>query len=132
MALKPKLLDARQTVLLYGTTPPRLGTAQADVATAAEKLAARIASLPLDALVVYDIQDETGRTDVARPFPFTATVDPRDYARLFKLPTIVYKALGTLDEPRWRAWLAESRGKVDLLSIVGRPGPGKSRRERCS
>src|SRR5882672_4137850 len=125
MDLKPKLLDPRQTVLLYGTTPPRLGTPATDIAAAADKLAARIAPLPLDALVVYDIQDETGRTDVARPFPFTATVDPRDYARLFKLPTIVYKALGTLDEASWRAWLADSQGKVDFLSIVGRPGPGK-------
>ena len=106
MDLKPKLLDPRETVLAYGTTPPRLGTPAEDIAAAADKLAARLALLPLDALVVYDIQDETGRTDVARPFPFTATVDPRDYARLFKLPTIVYKALGTLDETKWRAWLA--------------------------
>jgi hypothetical protein len=124
MALKPKLLDPQQTVLLYGTTPPRLGTPAADVAAAADKLAARIGELPLDALVVYDIQDETGRSDVARPFPFIATVDPRDYARFFKLPTIVYKALGNLDEPRWRAWLADSRPHLEFLSIVGRPTSG--------
>ena len=37
------------------------------------------------------------------------TIDPRDYARLFQRPAIVYKALGTMDEPRWRQWLAESR-----------------------
>ena len=125
MALQSKLLDPAETVLLYGTTPPRLGTPAAEVAAAADKLAARLRPLPLDALVVYDIQDETGRSDVARPFPFTATVDPRDYARLFELPTIVYKALGTLDEAQWRAWLAESRGSVAFLSIVGRPAPGK-------
>src|SRR5882672_8285094 len=124
MDLKPKLLDPRETVLLYGTTPPRLGTPAADVAAAADKLAARIAPLPLDALVVYDIQDETGRTDVSRPFPFTATVDPRDYARFFKLPTIVYKALGRMDEAGWRTWLAESKDSVSFLSIVGRPTSG--------
>ncbi len=68
--------------LLYGTTPPRLGTRATDVAAAADKLAARLKGLPLDAVVVYDIQDETGRTQLPRPFPFVGTVDPRVYARL--------------------------------------------------
>src|SRR5687767_9442538 len=124
MDLKAKLPDPGQTVLLYGTTPPRSGTAPDQVAAAAEKLAARLDALRLDGVVVYDIQDETGRTQHPRPFPFVGTVDPRAYAKLFHQPAIVYKALGTLDEPRWRAWLDESRGQVEFLSIVGRPASG--------
>jgi hypothetical protein len=124
MDLKAKLLDPGQAVLLYGTTPPRLGTAPEAVAAAADKLAARLAPLPLDGLVLYDIQDETGRTALPRPFPFAGTLDPRDYAGHFRLPAIVYKALGNIDEPRWRAWLAESTGRVEFLSIVGRPASG--------
>ena len=80
MDLASKLLDARQAVLLYGTTPPRLGTPEGDVVAAADKLAARLAGLPLDGVVVYDIQDETGRTARPRPFPLLGTVDPRAYA----------------------------------------------------
>jgi hypothetical protein len=121
MDLKAKLPDPGQTVLLYGTTPPRLGTAPAAIAAAADKLAARLAGLPLDGVVLYDIQDETGRTDLPRPFPFVGTVDPRDYAKLFRLPAIVYKALGRMDEAQWRAWLEASKGHVQFLSIVGRP-----------
>ena len=121
MDLKAKLPDPRQTVLLYGTTPPRLGTPGVNVAAAAEKLAARLTGLPLDGVVVYDIQDETGRTHVPRPFPFVGTIDPREYARHFQLPTIVYKALGRIDEAGWRGWLAESKGNVEFLSVVGRP-----------
>ena len=124
MDLKAKLPDPGQTVLLYGTTPPRTGTPPEQVTAAAEKLGARLAALRLDGLVVYDIQDETGRTQHPRPFPFVGTVDPRVYAKLFHQPTIVYKALGPLDEPAWRAWLAESRGTVKFLSIVGRPASG--------
>ena len=124
MDLKSKLLDPAETVLFYGTTPPRLGTPAADVAAAADKLAARLAGLPLDAVVIYDIQDETGRTQHERPFPFIATVDPRDYARLFGRPAIVYRALGAVDEAGWKAWLDASRG-VEFLSIVGRPAAGK-------
>src|SRR6185503_12692732 len=105
MDLQAKLLDPTLRVRLYGTTPPRASTPPDQVAAAAEKLSARLAGLPLDAVVVYDIQDETGRTDMQRPFPFTGTLDPRDYARFFKLPSIVYKALGNVDEAAWQSWL---------------------------
>ena len=124
MDLRSKLADPSRRVRLYGTTPPRAGAPPEQVRAAAEKLAARLAGLPLDALVVYDIQDETGRTDLPRPFPFTGTLDPRDYARLFAQPAIVYKALGNIDEAGWKAWLDASRG-VGCLSIVGRPAPGR-------
>ena len=125
MDLRAKLPDPGQTVLLYGTTPPRLGTAPESVAAAAEKLAARLAGLPLDGVVLYDIQDETGRTQMARPFPFVGTIDPREYAKLFRLPAIVYKALGMMDEAAWRSWLSQSRGSVHLVSVVGRPASGR-------
>src|SRR5882762_7364346 len=98
MDLRSTLADPARRMRLYGTTPPRAGTPPEQVRAAAEKLAARLSGLALDALVVYDIQDETGRTSVVRPFPFTGTLDPREYARFFDRPTIVYKALGNIDE----------------------------------
>jgi hypothetical protein len=113
--------------LLYGTTPPRLGTPPEGMAAAAEKLAARLRSLPLDGLVIYDIQDETGRTGLPRPFPFVGTIDPRSYARLMakdlQKPVVTYKSLGALDEPAWRAWLDESTDSR-FISVVGRPTSG--------
>jgi hypothetical protein len=113
--------------LLYGTTPPRLGTPPGEVAAAADKLAARLQGLPLDGVVVYDIQDETGRTQSPRPFPFIGTIDPRAYARLLVQrlgkPAVTYKSLGALDEPAWRAWLAESTD-TRFVSVVGRPTSG--------
>ena len=124
MDLRAKLLDPAQQVLLYGTTPPRAGTPPEQVGSAADKLTARLDGLPLDGVVVYDIQDETGRTQAPRPFPYIRTIDPRDYARLFQRPAIVYKALGAMDEPQWRQWLAESQRTVQFLSIVGRPASG--------
>jgi hypothetical protein len=111
-------------VLLYGTTPPRAGSAPEAVQAAAGKLAARLSGLPLDGVVVYDIQDETGRTEYARPFPFTGTIDPRAYAKALGMPTIIYKALGTLDEAAWKAWLEETAPDHSLVSVVGRPTAG--------
>ncbi len=129
MDLQSKLLEPSQTVLLYGTTPPRLGTAPGQVAAAADKLAARVAPLPLDGVVVYDIQDESGRTAAPRPFPFTGTQEPRDYARLLMQrtgrPAIAYKSLGALSEGEWRDWVGQTRGYgLEFLSVVGRPTSG--------
>ena len=130
MDLKSRLLDPAQAVLLYGTTPPREGTAPVGVEAAADKLAARLQGLPLDGVVVYDIQDETGRSGAPRPFPFVGTVDPRSYAALLQQriarPAIVYKALGSMDEPAWNAWLFDTAHAfpLRLVSVVGRPTSG--------
>ena len=128
--LKDKLLDPYSAVLLYGTTPPRAGTAETAVREAADKLAARLGALPIDGIVVYDIQDESGRIAVPRPFAFTGTVDPRGYASLLAArigkPAIAYKCVGELDEAGWQAWLDEAARAygVGFLSIVGRPTSG--------
>ena len=57
MDLAAKLADPHVTVLLYGTTPPREGSPATLVQSAADKLAERIGRLPLDGLIVYDLQD---------------------------------------------------------------------------
>ncbi len=128
--LRARLADRNQTIRLYGTTPPRLASPADVIRDAAEKLAQRVQALPVDAVVVYDIQDESGRTKVPRPFPFKGTVDPRDYSKLLGelagLPTINYKSLGVLDEQAWRQWLDETADNyaVSHLSVVGRPTSG--------
>jgi hypothetical protein len=129
MDLKARLADPREPVFLYGTTPPRAGSPRPQVAEAADKLAARLRGLPLHGIVVYDIQDETGRTSQPRPFPFIATIDPRQYSTLLRertgLAPITYKALGALDEAAWQAWLVESaQADLRLVSVVGRPTSG--------
>ncbi len=128
--LKEKLLDPASAVLLYGTTPPRAGSAAEAVEDAASKLAGRLAPLPIDGVVVYDVQDEPGRSEAPRPFAFAGTVDPRSYSSLLAArtgkPAITYKCVGDLDETGWQTWLddaARAHG-VGFLSIVGRPTSG--------
>jgi len=111
MELQAKLLDARHAVLLYGTTPPRAGSSDAAVREIANKLVERLAGLPLDGIVVYDIQDESRRTPTPRPFAFSGTIEPRAYSRLLAQlsgkPVINYKCVGTMDETAWNRWLRE-------------------------
>lgn len=114
-------------VSLYGTTPPR-ADADAEVAgRSADRLAERMRGLSVDGLVVYDVQDEAGRTSVARPFPFLPTIDPRAYSRQLReltgKPTVTYKCVADMSEPRWASWLTETRRDygIDHLSLVGLP-----------
>ena len=127
MSLVDKLAGSHGAVFLYGTTPPREGSAAEVVNSAAEKLHRRIERLPLDGMVVYDLQDESARIAAPRPFPFARTVDPRSYSALLGSltgrPTITYKCIGQADENEWRAWLDETQRmrELELLTIVGRP-----------
>jgi 5,10-methylenetetrahydrofolate reductase len=126
MDLRVKLLDPRERVFLYGTTPPREDSPEEVVRTAASRLHERVKGLPLDGLVVYDIQDESGRTPVPRPFPFQRTIDSRVYSGLLSsltgLPVVTYKCIGQATEAEWRAWLEETAHlhRVRHLSLVGR------------
>lgn len=127
MSLDTKLFDRAQPLFLYGTTPPREGSAPELVQSVAGKLVERLRPLPLDGLVVYDIQDESGRTSLPRPFPFMRTVDPREYSRLLGAlagkEVISYKSIGQFDEDQWSEWLDATHRDYGIryLSVVGRP-----------
>jgi hypothetical protein len=125
MNLQSKLLDAQQFVAFYGTTAPRADLSPARVAKAADKVSKRIRNLPLDGLVVYDVQDEPGRTDEPRPFPFLPTLDSRVYAKLLHertaQPVITYKSISNMTLDHWEPWLAETERDygINYLSLVG-------------
>ncbi|MBV9468368.1 MAG: hypothetical protein JOZ57_03930, partial [Abitibacteriaceae bacterium] len=127
MSIETKLFDPTQPVLLYGTTPPRASASAEDIENAASKLIDRVQALPLDGLVVYDVQDESARTEEPRPFPFLPTIDTRRYSQLLHertgLPAVNYKYVGQMDAASWQAWLDQSAGQYGIryLSLVGLP-----------
>ena len=118
MQLASKLPSREGHVLLYGTTPPHDNAAQA-----ALRLIERIGRLPVDGLLVYDLQDESARTGQVRPFPFQPTVDSREYARLLRAlggqDVVCYKCIGDMGERAWGEWL--DRHDLEFLTPVGRP-----------
>lgn len=127
MTLDDKMLGSSEPIFLYGTTPPRAGTPEEKVRFAAERLASRVRSLPLDGLVVYDVQDESDRTEEPRPFPFVPTLEPRPYSHLLSeqtgLTPIAYKCIAGLSETSWNEWLTAASDDYGLsfLSPVGLP-----------
>ena len=125
MNLKSKLLDTRRGLYLYGTTPPRLGTSTEKLRAIAKKLATRLSDLDIDAIDVYDIQNEEGRNQKSRPFPFLPVVDPREYAQVIHQLTnkeiISYKCVVHQPKADFPAWLDRSWQQYNLryLTFVG-------------
>ena len=56
--------------LLFALTPPRVTVSSQRAEEIANLTRQRLASLHLDGLVLYDIDDESDRNSAERPFPF--------------------------------------------------------------
>ena len=125
MKLKSKLLDGNRGLYLYSTKPPQQGTSPEKISALAEKLSAKLSNLILDAINVYDVQDEAGRTQMSRPFPFLPIVDSREYAKILKNLTdteiINYKCVVNHPKEDFQIWLDECWEKFELeyLALVG-------------
>ncbi|MDK1288546.1 methylenetetrahydrofolate reductase [Pseudoalteromonas umbrosa] len=127
LTLQEKILDPNQGVYLIGTTPPKLGTDSEQLQTIATKLLNRLHEIEYDGVVIYDIQDESSRTQVPRPFPFKQTVDPCEYSKLVRdlsnLDVITYKSVAQRDREEFTQWLHKTKQDFGLnnLVLVGSP-----------
>lgn len=92
------MLFGRQCPLLYSITPPKKNSDRSVLSSIAAKQAARLKDLDIDALIIYDIQDEVSRTSEKRPFPFLPTIDPLEYGNDFLSDVmtrkIIYSCVG--------------------------------------
>jgi hypothetical protein len=122
-----KIKKRESGILLYGITPPKAQTTPEKVAEIAEKTLARLFPLDIDALVVYDVQDESARTSVERPFPFSSALDPFEFASQYltelNIPKIIYRPAGKFTQEELSAWLG-NLVKHDFHPVfVGVPAP---------
>jgi hypothetical protein len=109
--------------LTYGITPPKKSFEEAKRRELAARQLQRIAKLPVDGLVIYDLQDESTRTDVARPFPFMETVDPIDYGldylAALNVPKIIYRCVAPRPMDQLRSTLRRLDAAGGLTVLVG-------------
>src|SRR5690606_42078919 len=73
--LAARLADRRRPLRLYSITPPRESTSAEDLERIGQVTIERLRPLDLDALILYDIEDEGDRNHDDRPFPYLATVE---------------------------------------------------------
>jgi hypothetical protein len=114
-------------IRLYGIAPPKLASDPERLREIAAQQVFRLRQLAPEGVVVYDIQDEPGRSGQARPFPFLPTVDPEVYARdslaELAIPKIVYRCVGAHPRETFANWLdgVRSRAGRHLTVFVGAP-----------
>ncbi|WP_402465389.1 methylenetetrahydrofolate reductase [Isoptericola aurantiacus] len=101
---------ADRPLLCFAITPPRRTTAPPDAARIARRTVERLDGLDLDALVLYDIDDEADRNPEDRPFPYLPTLDPGDFHTTYLTdwdrPVVVYRSAGKHDPDDLAAWFA--------------------------
>ena len=123
MDLQRRIAERRGELLLFALTPPRRATAAAEAQQIADVTINRLRALDLDGLVLYDIDDESDRNPAERPFPFLPTMDPADYLNRhlgdWRVPTVVYRAVGKHEEHELRSWLAAQEPDRVLTVFVG-------------
>lgn len=114
-------------MLLYGITPPKAGTEPERVAEIAQRTIDRLSALDIDALVVYDVQDESARTKDERPFPFINALDPLTFASAYlgdlNIPKIIYRPAGKFSPEELSDWLEELHANQFYPVFVGVPAP---------
>lgn len=67
-------------MFFFGTVPPLKGTEEEKVKEQSINFANKHRPLPVDGYIVYDIQEEKGRTNEPRPMPFREMMDPAQFA----------------------------------------------------
>lgn len=122
-----KIKRRESGVLLYGITPPKAQTPADKISEIAEKTLQTLSYLDIDALIVYDVQDESARTTEERPFPFTSALDPFYYAsehlQLLNVPKIIYRPAGKFTKAELSLWLDDLKKHKFYPVFVGLPAP---------
>lgn len=122
-----KIRSRLSGILTYGITPPKSETADEKIAAIAEKTIARLIPLDMDALIVYDVQDESARTSAERPFPFINALDPFRFASKYltklDIPKIIYRPAGKFSKAELSDWLDDLAKHQFYPVFVGVPAP---------
>jgi hypothetical protein len=117
------LRRAEDGVLLYGLTPPRLTTTPERAEEIGRASLARLETVGVDGLILYDVDAESDRSPDPRPFPFMPMMDPAAFydhhLSGWAGPVIVYRAVGKYSEAELGRWLAVVDPDRVLTVLVG-------------
>lgn len=121
--IKEKILRREAGILTYGLTPPKLNNTTEKIGEIAQKQIERLKDIDIDALIIYDIQDESNRIAQDRPFPFLQTVDPNIYSMEYlselKVPKIIYRCVGKYAKEQLSEWITSNPQEDKYSVFVG-------------
>ncbi|MDJ1469856.1 methylenetetrahydrofolate reductase [Xanthocytophaga flava] len=120
-----KVKNKQSGILLYGITPPKAQNTSEKTLEISQKRIAHIQSLPIDGMVIYDLQDESNRNSQERPFPFLPTIDAYNYTTSYlhelAIPKIIYRSVGKLSEEDLSTWVQDIQQQPCATVFVGAP-----------
>lgn len=126
-SLVDKLSSRKSGICLYGFAPPKQATPSDQLEAIVAQQLVRLGSLPVDGLIVYDIQDETDRVSTPRPFPFLPTLNPEVYAHehlgRLAVPKIIYRCVNRDTPDGFVRWLdnVNAAATPRISALVGAP-----------
>jgi hypothetical protein len=127
-SLAEKLASRMAGICLYGFAPPKQATPSEQLEAIVAQQLVRLRSLPVDGLIVYDIQDEAERISTPRPFPFLPTLNPEVYAHQYlgslAVPKIVYRCVNRDTPDGFVRWLDSENAAPRISVLVGAPSRG--------
>ncbi len=125
--LVDKILAGKSGIMTYGITPPKKKNPREKTLQIARRHIERLTDLPIDGLIIYDIQEESERTDMERPFPFLPTIDSQEYSRQYlselEVPRIIYRCVGNYTKEQLKDWISTGRDEERLSVFVGASSP---------
>lgn len=96
-------------LLLFGLTPPRTSVSAERATEIGRAALRRLEGIDVDALALYDLDDESDRTEAERPFPFLRTMDPQafldEHLDGWANPAVIYRSVGKYTPDQFTAWL---------------------------
>lgn len=117
--LNNKIEQAESGIVFYSLTPPKITTETERLIAIAGNQVERLNSVDIDGLILYDIQDESTRTEKERTFSFIRTVTPEEYSRQYlkdlHVPKIIYKSIANQNSEQFTGWL---KNNEDLGTAV--------------
>lgn len=122
-----KINNRAAGIVTYGMTPPKAHHEPDKLREISQKQYERLKDLDIDALLLYDVQEEAERAEKDRPFPYLPTIDPVVYSDQFmpSLPyaTIAYRCVGKYTEAQFGEWV-EAKPEQSRFSVY--VGPSSS------
>lgn len=123
-------------MLTYGITPPKAKYTEEKILEIAERQTMLIRKMDIDALILYDIQDESDRTPDNRPYPFLPTLDPVVYSKIYlkniHIPKIHFRCVGNyLPEQLEKELIEEEKDHYVFVGASSRTQKVKMRLEEA-
>ncbi|MBB3112766.1 hypothetical protein FHS18_004868 [Paenibacillus phyllosphaerae] len=121
--LKESIESKKTGIITYGMTPPKKSHTPEKIAEISQKQVERLKKVDIDALILYDVQEEADRMEEERPFPYMEMLDPETYSEQYlhelDIPKIIYRCVGKYSGPELTDWIKKSSAKDRFSVFVG-------------